>query len=113
MNDPKAFAAADVQFHEALVAAGGNQTLYLLAEVLHNIVTSEVTRLTQQDSTVRGLKRRQKGIDAQRTLLALIAEGKAQEAEDFWRDFMAVSGSIMLQGASGQEVVSLPSMDKR
>jgi DNA-binding FadR family transcriptional regulator len=108
VEDPNTFAAANVQFHEALVAAGGNQTLCILADVLHDIVTSEVTRLTKQDSTLRGLKRRQRAIDAHRQLLALIVDGKAQEAEDFWRDFMNIAGSIMLQGASGRELVSLP-----
>jgi GntR family transcriptional repressor for pyruvate dehydrogenase complex len=100
VGDPALFAASNVQFHEALVSAAGNQTLVLIAEVLHDIVSSEVTRLTKQDTTVQGITRRQHGIDAQRRLLELIAAGKQQEAEDYWREFMSVAGSIMLKSAA-------------
>jgi DNA-binding FadR family transcriptional regulator len=106
IDDPVAFAAANVQFHELLVAASGNQTLFLMAEVLHDIVAQAVTRLTEQDSTTKGLARRKSGVEAQRKLLELVSDGKGNDAEEYWREYMELVGKIMLRGGSVGAVVN-------
>jgi GntR family transcriptional repressor for pyruvate dehydrogenase complex len=98
LHDPLVYASANIEFHEQLVAASSNQTLMLLAEVLHDIVEPEVTRLTEKDKSAAGMKRRRMGIRAQNHLLDLIAEGRAGEAEGYWRRHMQIVGSIMLAG---------------
>jgi GntR family transcriptional repressor for pyruvate dehydrogenase complex len=100
IDDPVAFAAANVKFHELLIAASGNQTLVLLAEVLHDIVEQAVTRLTERDSSAKGLVRREKGVESQSRLLDLIGEGKGVEAEEYWQNYMRMVGSIMLRGGN-------------
>ncbi len=98
VDDATAFADANVKFHEKLVAAAGNQTLVLLVEVLHDIVEQTVTRLTEQDDSRRGRERRRIGTTAQRKLLELVEAGEADEAEQYWRDYMHLLGSLMLRG---------------
>jgi GntR family transcriptional repressor for pyruvate dehydrogenase complex len=98
IDNPSEFAKANVQFHERLVAAGGNETLVLIVDVLHDIVARAVTQLTELDSSSRGLERRQQGVDAQRQLLALIDKGDSSAAEAFWRNYMEIVGKIMLSG---------------
>jgi GntR family transcriptional repressor for pyruvate dehydrogenase complex len=107
LHEPLVYASANVDFHEQLVAASGNQTLMLLAEVLHDIVEPEVTRLTEKDKTAAGIKRRRLGTEAQNHLLDLIAEGQAPEAEGYWRRHMQFVGSFLLGGVVAG-VVSLP-----
>ena len=97
-DDVAAFAAANVEFHERLVAASGNQTLVLLAEVLHDLVAGAVTQLTEQ-ATATGARARRRGIKAQRRLLALVEAGDADAAEAFWRDHMERVAEIMLRGS--------------
>jgi GntR family transcriptional repressor for pyruvate dehydrogenase complex len=106
IDDPTEFAANNVKFHELLVAASGNQTLVLLAEVLHEIVEQAVTQLTERDGTAKGLARRRSGIEGQRRLLELISAGEGAEAEEYWREYMRMVGSIMLRGGTVGAIVS-------
>ncbi len=100
VDDATAFADANVKFHEQLVAAADNQTLVLLAEVLHDIVEQTVTRLSEQHNSTRGRKRRRIGVAAQRKLLELVEAGEAAEAEQYWRDYMHLLGNLMLRGGA-------------
>jgi GntR family transcriptional regulator, transcriptional repressor for pyruvate dehydrogenase complex len=112
IDDPAEFAANNVKFHELLVAASGNQTLTLLAEILHEIVEQAVTLLTERDSTAKGLARRRRGVEAQRRLLELITSGNGSEAEEYWREYMRMVGAIMLRGGAVGAIVSHSQSDR-
>lgn len=96
INDAVAYAAANVAFHEELVAAGGNQTLVLLAEVLHELVSDAVSSLTAKHSDASGQQHRRNGVKSQRQLLGLIEAGDGEAAETYWRRHMEIVGKIML-----------------
>jgi GntR family transcriptional regulator, transcriptional repressor for pyruvate dehydrogenase complex len=108
VDDPSAYAAATIDFHEELIGASGNKTLLLLAEVLHDLVATTVTTLTEQDTDDRARERRLAGIDAHQQVLSLIDAGDALEAERFWRQYMDLVGSIMLRRGGERTVVSQP-----
>jgi DNA-binding FadR family transcriptional regulator len=108
IDDPSAYAAANIDFHEELIGASGNKTLLLLAEVLHDLVANAVTTLTEQDTDDRARERRLAGIDAHEQVLRLIEAGDGLEAEQYWRDYMNLVGAIMLRRGGERIVVSQP-----
>jgi GntR family transcriptional repressor for pyruvate dehydrogenase complex len=103
LEDPVAFGAANAAFHEQLVELAGNQTLGILAEMLHEIVARAVAAVS--DAADAGTSRtvRERGIRSQRRLLALLEEGDAAAAEEHWRTHMTVVGRVML----GQEAATV------
>jgi len=103
LGDPEAFGAANAAFHEQLVELAGNQTLGILAEMLHEIVARAVAAVS--DAADAGTSRtvRERGIRSQRRLLALLEEGDAAAAEEHWRTHMTVVGRVML----GQEAATV------
>ena len=46
IDDPAAFGPANARFHERLVQLAGNQTLGIVAEMLHEIVARAVTAVS-------------------------------------------------------------------
>jgi len=106
IEDPTAFAAANVEFHEKLVEASGNQTLVLLADVLHDLIAGAVTRLTEEAADDTALVSAKRGVAAQRKLLELIEAGDGAGAEKYWRSHMESVGAIMLRNGGDRTVVS-------
>jgi DNA-binding FadR family transcriptional regulator len=103
IEDPEQFGLANAAFHQRLVALAGNQTLSIVAEMLHEIVARAVTEVSQTDGKRDTVATRRRGIRSQRRLVALIEAGKGAEAEDHWRSHMTVVGKVML----GQEATTV------
>jgi GntR family transcriptional regulator, transcriptional repressor for pyruvate dehydrogenase complex len=103
IGDPEAFAVANTEFHERLVALSGNQTLGILSEMLNEIVTRAVTAVSRAGDGTGSLATRQRGVRSQRRLLRLIEEGVPAAAEEHWRAHMAVVAKVML----GQEAATV------
>jgi GntR family transcriptional regulator, transcriptional repressor for pyruvate dehydrogenase complex len=103
IGDPEAFAVANTEFHERLVALSGNQTLGILSEMLNEIVTRAVTAVSKAGDGTGSLATRQRGVRSQRRLLRLIEEGVPAAAEEHWRAHMAVVAKVML----GQEAATV------
>jgi DNA-binding FadR family transcriptional regulator len=106
IDDPDAFAAANAAFHERLVSLAGNQTLSILAEMLHEIVARAVANVSHSDDAHGSASVRRRGIRSQRRLLELIDAGDAAAAEEHWRSHMSVVGKVML-GQEASTVVDL------
>jgi DNA-binding FadR family transcriptional regulator len=106
IGDPEAFAVANTEFHERLVALSGNQTLSILIEMLNEIVTRAVTAVSKSGEAAGSLATRQRGVRSQRRLVLLIEEGIPGAAEDHWRAHMAVVAKVML-GQDASSVVDL------
>ena len=103
IKDPEAFALANAEFHERLVALAGNQTMTILVEMLNEIVTRAVTAVSQADEVMGTLATRQRGIRSQRRLVRLLEEGVPAAAEEHWRAHMTVVAKVML----GQEATTV------
>jgi GntR family transcriptional regulator, transcriptional repressor for pyruvate dehydrogenase complex len=106
IEDPERFSVANAEFHERLVALGGNQTLAIVTEMLDEIVVRAVTKVSQTDDHVGSLSTRRRGLRSQRRLLELVEAGDATGAEEHWRAHMAVVGRVML-GQEASTVVEL------
>lgn len=84
LEDPAAYAAHDVAFHQLVAELAGNKTLRLLVDVLYNIVATARHRHAAVRTPDLVVETKQ----VHRThaqLVELIAEGDPVAAEDFWR----------------------------
>lgn len=106
IEDPEAFGLANSAFHVRLVARAGNQTLEIVAEMLHEIVARAVTVVSRDENGMGSLATRRRGIRSQRRLLELIEAGDGDAAEAHWRAHMQVVGKVML-GQDAATVVDL------
>jgi DNA-binding FadR family transcriptional regulator len=106
IDDPEAFGRANAQFHEELVAMAGNQTLTIVAEMLNEVVARAVTIVSQSDTGGQSAATRKRGVRSQERLVALIADGDADAAEEHWRTHMGIVGRVML-GQQAQTVIDL------
>ena len=104
--DPEAFARSNTEFHERLVALGGNQTLSILVEMLNEIVTRAVAAASRADGVTGSVAARQRSVRSQRRLVRLIEEGVPVAAEEHWRAHMAVVSKVVL-GQEASAVVDL------
>jgi DNA-binding FadR family transcriptional regulator len=107
VDDPAAFADANARFHEELVAMAGNETLTIVVEMLHEVVTRAVTAVSQVEGNGHGsVRTRRRGLRSQQRVVDLIEGGDAEGAEEHWRTHMAVVGKVML-GQQAKTVVDL------
>jgi DNA-binding FadR family transcriptional regulator len=106
IEDPEAFGLANSAFHVRLVALTGNQTLTIVAEMLHEIVARAVTVVSRDENGMGSLATRRRGIRSQRRLLELMDAGDGDAAEEHWRAHMQVVGKVML-GHEATTVVDL------
>jgi GntR family transcriptional repressor for pyruvate dehydrogenase complex len=102
INDPDAFGIANAAFHERLVALAGNQTLGIVAEMLHEIVAVAVAAVSRGEDG-GSLATRRRGLRSQEKLLALLEAGDGAAAEEHWRAHMQIVGRVML----GQEAATV------
>jgi DNA-binding FadR family transcriptional regulator len=105
IDSPEAFGVANARFHAELVAMAGNQTLTIVAEMLHEVVARAVTEVSQVDGGGSDATRR-RGVRSQERLADLVEAGDVDAAEDHWRTHMGVVGKVML-GGRAKTVVDL------
>lgn len=84
LDDPAGFATTATEFHQLLVQLAGNNTLTLVSQMIVEIVDRH------HHATFAGAPGRQheyadEGSEHHRHVIDLIAAGKAEEAEAFWR----------------------------
>jgi GntR family transcriptional regulator, transcriptional repressor for pyruvate dehydrogenase complex len=106
IEDPEAFGLANARFHARLVELAGNQTLSIVAEMLHEVVARAVTAVSQADADGDSVATRRRGIRSQERLVSLIEAGEAAEAEEHWRRHMTIVGRVML-GQRATTVIDL------
>lgn len=95
IDDPERFGEANARFHADLVAMAGNQTLTIVTEMLEEIVTRAVTRVSQGAPRESSLVVRRRGVRSQTRLTELIEQGDADGAEEHWRTHMTVVGKVL------------------
>lgn len=95
------FGPANARFHERLVALAGNQTLTVVAEMLNEVVTRAVAKISSTGLAPESVAARRRAIRSQERMLELVDAGKAAEAEAHWREHMTVVGRFLQrQGAT-------------
>lgn len=96
IDDDAIFNTASAEFRRKLVELGGIQTLVLIVDMLNemlgqSLVSLHASRAQEGDRIIA--KRR--SIKAQQKLLTLLEAGRAEEAEEFWRQHLSAVGAVI------------------
>ncbi|WP_236009037.1 FadR/GntR family transcriptional regulator [Actinomadura physcomitrii] len=116
-DDAERFAAATARFHLRLVELSGNQTLALMAGMVHEIILrqtqSSVRTREAEASTASGAAHDdpqvnyRRAVRAYEKLVQLVRAGKADEAERFWRRHLEVADELVLAGHQATRVIDV------
>ena len=102
-GDTRALTEEQSNFSEILTSQSSNNTLALLAKLLHAIVRRQMMGLTMQSSSRDGaLKMHWKGLRAREKLVAFIEKGEAEEAEKYWRHHVESAAKVVVGSYKGQ-----------
>jgi DNA-binding FadR family transcriptional regulator len=98
IDDSERFAAATARFHLRLVELSGNQTLALMAGMVHEIILRQSQSSVRarwaeagaSSGTAQGDRRAtyRRAIRAYEKLIQLVREGEGDEAERFWSRYL-------------------------
>jgi GntR family transcriptional regulator, transcriptional repressor for pyruvate dehydrogenase complex len=105
--DYHVWSEAAYAFHHTLIQRSGNATLALISSVLQDVTTKHMeravrTRTADQPGTDRESR---KVIRSFNKVTALIESGQADEAEKFWKSYLANTGKRMLWGSLAKDTV--------
>lgn len=102
-SDPHALAEAQSHFSAVLTTQAGNKTLSLLAKLLHDIVRRQMADVTVRTHSREGVRKMQRlGLRAREKLIELILEGKAEEAEKYWRLHLNSTAQVLMSSYRAQ-----------
>lgn len=102
-GNPRALADAQVHFSEALTTHAGNKTLSLFAKLLHDIVRRQMTDVTVRTHSREGVRKLQwLSIRGREKLIDLIVDGKAEEAEKYWRLHLDSTAQVVMSSYQAQ-----------
>jgi len=108
LQHPLMYVAIGAEFHRVLVEESGNQTLALLAGMLHGIVEAHMRSVVHgKTANTYSPRLAEKGVRAQEKLIGLIEAGKASEAEQFWLSHMEAASEILLREVGKSTVVDV------
>lgn len=106
VDDHEKYSELATRFHELLVELAGNRTLALFSEMLHDIVGRH-NKATFANAPALRREYAEVGVEHHRHLVELIAGGKADEAEEFWRMHIDGAASRALQALGPKTIVDL------
>lgn len=104
IEEPDAFAVHSARFHLKVIEGAGNETLALIARVIHQIVEATLLNATG-DRFVVELARR--GLKSEQKLLRLIEAGDASGAESHLLKHLEASASIILKRQGSKSIVEV------
>ena len=102
-DDPRAFPIAAARFHEEMVGLSGNNTLGVLAGMLHEIIelhAAAVTAPPPREVADAALK-------VHAHLIELVEAKRPDDAEAFWRRHLQEAAESMLKGVGARKVLDL------
>lgn len=106
LEEPERYAAEATAFHELIVRLSGNQTLTLFSEMLIDIVGRH-HKATFQGAPSKRREYAEVGSQHHGHLIDLVEDGRAVEAEAFWRFHIEGAASRALQHLGHKTIVEL------
>jgi DNA-binding FadR family transcriptional regulator len=100
------WSAATFRFHDLIMERAGNNTLMLVGAVLREVITRHMTRVVGSATDHTQIEKQFKQtIRTFTKFAALVEDGAAAEARDFWAAHMDRAGRSMLWGNLAKETV--------
>ncbi|MFC1405270.1 MULTISPECIES: FadR/GntR family transcriptional regulator [Streptacidiphilus] len=104
LGSPAGFAVGSARFHLRMVQLAGNQTLALMAGMLHEIILRQ-TRNAVRSSGRPGMD--EQALKSYEKLIRLVRAGRGEAAETFWRKHLAAADEIVLAGQAATRVIDI------
>ncbi len=109
IGDLDEFAAASATFHHELVRLGGNHTLSAVVRLLTEVGTRHLA--LSVDENLRGPDEHRanelRALRSYERLIALLREGRADDAEAFWRRHMQVAFTYLHSSGTAHQVIDV------
>ncbi|MFW6092900.1 MAG: FadR/GntR family transcriptional regulator [Pseudomonadota bacterium] len=104
IEDHEAFSHFSAQFHLKLVEGSGNETLALIANVMHHIVEAHLLNVTgkRYDTDLAKL-----GVRSEKKLLQLVEAGDGDAAQAHMTRHLERSGRVVLRHAGSKSIVEV------
>lgn len=100
------WSAATFRFHDLIMERAGNNTLMLVGAVLREVITRHMTRVMRSVTDHTEIEKQfKRTIRSFTKFTALVEDGAAAEARDFWAAHMDRAGRSMLWGGLAKETV--------
>ncbi|WNG89260.1 GntR family transcriptional regulator [Mycobacterium sp. ITM-2016-00317] len=100
------WSAATFRFHDLIMERAGNNTLMLVGTVLREVITRHMTRVMRSVTDHTEIEKQfKRTIRSFTKFTALVEDGAAAEARDFWAAHMDRAGRSMLWGGLAKETV--------
>lgn len=110
LGDPDRFAVGSAQFHLRLVELSGNQTLAVMAGLIHEIILRQsrlAVREREESAPSVGQVHHERALRSYEKLVGLVRSGRGDAAEEFWRKHLAVADELVLAGREATRVVDI------
>ena len=108
VHDPIRYADLSADFSILITRHCGNQTLHLLASLIHDIIRRQHENVTARTIDKSGVyKLRQASIRSRETALELIRAGAAARAEAFWREHLEQMRDLVLAAYDGPMTIDV------
>jgi DNA-binding FadR family transcriptional regulator len=104
IEDPEAYSHHIVQFHLRVVEASGNETLMLIAQVIHTILEASLLSATKARYVIDWAKR---GLRSEEKLLSLLEAGDEKAAEIHWRHHLRIGSEVILKHQGSRSIVEV------
>ena len=105
LDDIVEFGRANAAFHRGIITLAGNQTLFIMADVLNEIVQRAIASFGESQGLLSA-SARQRSLRSQEKLVDLIEAGAADEAELHWRRHLERAAKRYPEGL-GTKIVEL------
>ncbi len=108
IDDPVAYGTLTNEFSLILTRHCGNQTLHVLATLIQDIVAAQHVDVTVRTHTAAGVERmRQLNIRGREKLVDLIEKGDGAAAEEYWRDHLEKSGTVVFSTYQAEQAIDM------
>lgn len=96
ISDSVAYSQAGVRFHKALIELTGNRALVLSMAILNHVFERHISTAAISDVAIRAdAESKEKTIRTNERLIALIEQGKGEEAGKFWHEHLEAAAKII------------------
>lgn len=107
-TDPLRYADLSAEFSMLIATHCGNNTLHLMASLIHDIIRRQHEHVTARTLMKSGVdKLRQGSIRSREQALALMRAGKAAEVESFWKAHLEEMRDLVLRAYSGPTTIDM------
>ncbi|AXI76204.1 FadR/GntR family transcriptional regulator [Peterkaempfera bronchialis] len=110
LGHPDRFAVGAAQLHLRLVELSGNQTLAIMAGLVHEIIlrqTRSAVHARHEASPASSHEEHERALRAYQKLLTLVRSGRGDAAEIYWREHLDIADKMVLADRQTARIIDI------